>query len=56
MKGTWEEEETCFRASPLTLTGITKGPKYKGKEKEVETEKEEGDNKGNEQAHLESLD
>ena len=53
VKGTWEEE-TCPRASPLTLTGITKGPKNKGKEKEVETEEEEGDDRGNEQAHLES--
>ena len=39
----WEEEETCPKVSPLTLTGITKGPKNKGKEKEVEAEKEEGD-------------
>ena len=54
VKGTWEEEETCFRASPLTLTGITKGPKNKGKEKEVETEEKEGGDKGNKQAHLES--
>ena len=55
VEGDWEEEETCPRAPPLTLTGITKGPKNKGKEKEVETEEEEGDNRGNEQAHLESL-
>ena len=55
MKGTWEEEETCSSAFPLTLTGITKGPKNKGKEKEVETEEEVGDDRGNEQAHLESL-
>ena len=43
-----------FQSSPLTLTGITKGPKNKGKEKEVETEEEVGDDRGNEQAHLES--
>ena len=54
MKGNWEEEETCSRASPLTLTGITKGLKNKGKKKKVETEEEEGDDRGNEQAHLES--
>ena len=38
VEGDWEEKETCPRASPLTLTEITKGPKTKGKEKEVETE------------------
>ena len=32
----WGIEETCPRASPLTLTGITKGPKNKGKGKEKE--------------------
>ena len=38
----WGTEETYPRASPLTLTGVTKGPKNigKGKEKEVEEEKE----------------
>ena len=49
VKGDWEEEETCPRASPLMLTGVTKGPKNRGKEKEVETEEEEGDEKENEQ-------
>ena len=38
VEGDWEEEKTCPRAPPLTLTGINKGPKNKGKEKEVETE------------------
>ena len=41
----WGIEETYLRASPLTLTGITKGPKNIGKGKEKETEKEKG-NKG----------
>ena len=38
----WGTEETYPSASPLTLTGVTKGPKNigKGKEKEVEEEKE----------------
>ena len=37
----WGIEETYPRASPLTLTGITKGQKNrrKGKEKEIEVEK-----------------
>ena len=26
VKGIWEEEEVCPRVSPLTLTGVTKGP------------------------------
>ena len=37
----WGSKETYPRASPLTLIGITKGPKNggKGKEKEIEVEK-----------------
>ena len=54
MEGDWEEEETCPRALPLTLTGITKGPKNKGQEKEVEIEEEARNDRGNEQAHLEN--
>ena len=49
MEGDWEEEETCPKVSSLTLTGITKGPKKKGKEKEVEAAKEEGDTREIEQ-------
>ena len=45
----WEEEETFLKVSPLTLIRITKGPKNRGKEKEVEAEKEEGDNRDIEQ-------
>ena len=33
----WGTEETYPKASPLTLTGITKGPKNRGKGKEKET-------------------
>ena len=40
VKGDREEEETCPRASPLTLTGITKGPKKKGNETKVKNEEE----------------
>ena len=43
MKGNWEEEERCPRVPPLTLIGVTKGPKGK-KQKEVmlsEDEKEQ---------------
>ena len=34
MKGNWEEEERCPRVSPLTLTGVTRGPKGRN-QKEV---------------------
>ena len=34
MKGNWEEEERCPRVPPLTLMGVTMGPKGK-KHKEV---------------------
>ena len=43
VEGDWKEEETCPKVSPLTLIGITKGPKKRGKDKKVEVEKEEGD-------------
>ena len=43
VKGRWEEEETCPRVSPLTLTGVIKGPRnIKQKEiMEVEAQSEE---------------
>ena len=44
VEGDCEEEETCPKTSPLTLTGVIKGPKNKGKEKEAETEREEIEN------------
>ena len=31
VKGIWEEEEECPKASPLTLTGISKGPRNQKK-------------------------
>ena len=44
VKGNWEEEEKCPRVSPLTLTGVTKGPKGKRKKEvmvvDAETEQE----------------
>ena len=39
------KEETYLRASPLTLTGVTKGPKNRGNEKEIEVEEERGEGK-----------
>ena len=47
VKGRWEEEETCPRVSPLTLTRVIKGPRSKKQKEivgaEVESE-EENDN------------
>ena len=31
MKGTWEEEEECPKVSPLTLPGVSKGPRNQKK-------------------------
>ena len=41
VQGDWEEEENCSRTLPLTLKGITKGPKNRGREREVEAVREE---------------
>ena len=46
----WGKEETYPRASPLTLTGVTKGPKNRGTEKEIEAEEERGKDRYNESA------
>ena len=37
MERDWEEEEICPKVSPLTFTGIIKGPKNTGKAKEKST-------------------
>ena len=31
VKGTWEEEEECPKVSPVTLTGVSKGPRNQKK-------------------------
>ena len=44
VKGNWAEEEECPNASPLTLTGVSKGPrnlKKKGVKVEAESRNEE---------------
>ena len=40
VKGVWEEEEKCPRVSPLTLTGVTRGPKGKRQKGIVEVDAE----------------
>ena len=41
VQGDWEEEKICPKTSPLTLTGITKGPKNKSRGRQMETVREE---------------
>ena len=41
VQGDWEEEENCPKTSPLTLTGITKGPKNRNRRRQVEVVREE---------------
>ena len=50
----WATEETYPRASPLTLIGITKGPKNRGKGKEKETKEEKGNEGCSEQKQWEN--
>ena len=40
VRGSWDEEETCPKVSPLTLTGVTKGPRNKKQQRMVEVEAE----------------
>ena len=40
VRGSWDEEETYPKVSPLTLTGVTKGPKNKKQQRMVEVEAE----------------
>ena len=54
VEGDWEREENFPKTSPLTLTGITKGPKNKGREKEVEVAREEEEHIEINQMQLES--
>ena len=40
VKGMWEEEEKCPRVSPLTLTGVIRGPKGKRHKEIIKVEAE----------------
>ena len=54
VKGTWEEEEECPKVSPLTVTGVSKGPRNQ-KKKEVIIEadsREENENSRQEEDTL----
>ena len=53
VKGSWEEEEVRPRVSPLTLTGVTKGPRNKKHKEIIEVE---GDpTKGNDNIEIENF-
>ena len=47
VKGSWDEEETCPKASPLTLTGVTNGPRNRKQKGIVELEAEPGEENDN---------
>ena len=47
VRGSWDEEETCPKASPLTLTSVTKGPMNKNQKGMVESEAELAEENGN---------
>ena len=47
VRGSWDEEETCPKVSPLTLTRVIKGPKNKKKKEMVEVEAEPAEENGN---------
>ena len=54
VKGSWEEEEECPRASPLSLTGISKGPRNQ-KKKGVIVEADSRDEEENERQGEDTL-
>ena len=47
VRGSWDEEETCPKASPLTLTGVTKGPRNRKHKGIMELEAEPGEENDN---------
>ena len=53
VRGSWDEEETCPKASSLTLTGVTKGPRNKKQKRIVDLEAEPG--KENDNREMETV-
>ena len=47
VRGSWDEEKTCPKASPLTLTGVTKGPRNKKQKGIVELDAEPAEENDN---------
>ena len=56
VQGIWAEEETCPKVSPLTLTGVKKGPKnIKMEEMEIVEATEEPEEEEHEQLGMEKI-
>ena len=56
VKGTWVKEETCPKVSPLTLTGVIKGPKNRmRKEMEIMEVAEEHEEEEDEQLGMKQI-
>ena len=55
VRGSWDEEETCPKASPLTLTEVTKGPRKKRQKVMVEVEEEAEPTKENGNREMETI-
>ena len=57
VKGMWEEEGKCPRVSPLTLTGVTRGPKGKRRKgiKEVDAKAETVPTEDNDTREMEAI-
>ena len=53
VRGSWDEEETCPKVSPLTLTRVTKGPRNKKQQSMVEVEEEHAE--ANDNKEMESI-
>ena len=53
VRGSWDEEETCPKVSPLTLTRVTKGPRNKKQKRIVEVEAEPAED--NDQREMEAI-
>ena len=47
VRGSWDEEEACPKVSPLTVTGVTKGPRNKKQKGMVEVEADPAKENGN---------
>ena len=47
VRGSWDEEETCPKVSPLTFTGVIKGPRKKKQKGMVEVEAEPAEENDN---------
>ena len=52
VRGSWDEEETCPKASPLTLIGVTKGTRNKRQKGIVELEAELGEENDNREMEI----